>query len=52
MTDCDNLSDSKGNLTRIVNSKGVKRVPNSLSLADALRTNNTLFMDFIQRCLV
>ncbi|XP_062520597.1 dual specificity tyrosine-phosphorylation-regulated kinase 4-like [Corticium candelabrum] len=44
--------NSRGMLARVVNSKGVKRLPNSVKLADAVKTNNELFVDFVQHCLV
>ncbi|XP_038051740.1 dual specificity tyrosine-phosphorylation-regulated kinase 4-like [Patiria miniata] len=43
--------DSKGNPRCITNSKGKKRRPNSKDLSYAIKTNNTLFLDFIERCL-
>ncbi|XP_013889805.1 dual specificity tyrosine-phosphorylation-regulated kinase 4 [Austrofundulus limnaeus] len=43
--------DSKGNPRNITNSKGKKRKPNSIELSAALKTNDPLFLDFIQRCL-
>ena len=46
------MLDSRGMLARVVNSKGVKRLPNSVKLADAVKTNNELFVDFVQHCLV
>ncbi|XP_037538633.1 dual specificity tyrosine-phosphorylation-regulated kinase 4 [Nematolebias whitei] len=43
--------DSKGNPRNTTNSKGKKRKPNSIELSTALKTNDPLFLDFIQRCL-
>ncbi|XP_015588139.1 probable serine/threonine-protein kinase dyrk2 [Cephus cinctus] len=43
--------DSKGNPRCVTNSKGRKRRPGSRSLAIALRCNDTLFVDFVSRCL-
>lgn len=45
------FSDSKGNPRCITNSKGRKRKPGSKNLAIALRCNDTLFVDFVSRCL-
>ncbi|TRY54549.1 hypothetical protein DNTS_033413 [Danionella cerebrum] len=44
--------DSKGNPRNITNSKGKKRRPSSKDLATVLKTNDALFLDFIQRCLI
>uniref|UniRef100_A0A1A7XKM4 dual-specificity kinase n=2 Tax=Iconisemion striatum TaxID=60296 RepID=A0A1A7XKM4_9TELE len=43
--------DSKGNPRNITNSKGKKRKPSSIELSAALKNNDPLFLDFIQRCL-
>ncbi|XP_077597737.1 dual specificity tyrosine-phosphorylation-regulated kinase 4 isoform X2 [Stigmatopora nigra] len=43
--------DSKGNPRNTTNSKGKKRKPNSKELSTTLKTNDTLFLDFITRCL-
>uniref|UniRef100_A0A1A8DUA9 dual-specificity kinase n=1 Tax=Nothobranchius kadleci TaxID=1051664 RepID=A0A1A8DUA9_NOTKA len=43
--------DSKGNPRNITNSKGKKRKPSSVELSAALKNNDPLFLDFIQRCL-
>ncbi|KAM4553884.1 dual specificity tyrosine-phosphorylation-regulated kinase 4 isoform 2-T2 [Fundulus diaphanus] len=43
--------DSKGNPRNITNSKGKKRKPDSVEMSAALKTNDPLFLDFIQRCL-
>ncbi|KAJ0069584.1 hypothetical protein NL108_010409, partial [Boleophthalmus pectinirostris] len=43
--------DSKGNPRNITNSKGKKRRPGSKEMSEALKTNDALFLDFIQRCL-
>ncbi|XP_045061106.1 dual specificity tyrosine-phosphorylation-regulated kinase 4 isoform X3 [Coregonus clupeaformis] len=43
--------DSKGNPRNITNSKGRKRRPNSKDLASILKTNDPLFLDFLQHCL-
>ncbi|XP_047202734.1 dual specificity tyrosine-phosphorylation-regulated kinase 4 isoform X3 [Girardinichthys multiradiatus] len=43
--------DSKGNPRNITNSKGKKRKPDSIEMSAALKTNDPLFLDFIQRCL-
>ncbi|KAK5609527.1 Dual specificity tyrosine-phosphorylation-regulated kinase [Crenichthys baileyi] len=42
--------DSKGNPRNITNSKGKKRKPDSIEMSAALKTNDPLFLDFIQRC--
>ncbi|XP_076878123.1 dual specificity tyrosine-phosphorylation-regulated kinase 4 isoform X2 [Brachyhypopomus gauderio] len=44
--------DSKGNPRNITNSKGKKRRPDSKDLGSVLKTNDAMFLDFIQRCLV
>ncbi|XP_011298693.1 dual specificity protein kinase pom1 [Fopius arisanus] len=43
--------DSKGNPRCVVNSKGRKRRPGNKTVAIALRCNDTLFVDFVSRCL-
>lgn len=43
--------DSKGNPRNITNSKGKKRRPSSKELSEVLKTNDALFLDFVQRCL-
>uniref|UniRef100_A0A3Q2XLH3 dual-specificity kinase n=1 Tax=Hippocampus comes TaxID=109280 RepID=A0A3Q2XLH3_HIPCM len=43
--------DSKGNPRNTTNSKGKKRRPSSKDLSTTLKTNDTLFLDFITRCL-
>ncbi|KDR18363.1 dual specificity tyrosine-phosphorylation-regulated kinase 4 isoform X2 [Zootermopsis nevadensis] len=43
--------DSKGNPRCITNSKGRKRKPGSKDLATAIRCSDTLFVDFISKCL-
>ncbi|XP_033210211.1 DYRK-family kinase pom1-like isoform X2 [Belonocnema kinseyi] len=43
--------DSKGNPRCLTNSKGRKRRPGSKSVAIALRCHDTLFVDFVSRCL-
>ncbi|XP_048113102.1 dual specificity tyrosine-phosphorylation-regulated kinase 4 [Alosa alosa] len=43
---------SKGNLKNITNSKGKVHHPNSKHLASVLRTNDTLFLDFLKGCLM
>uniref|UniRef100_A0A4W3IJZ0 dual-specificity kinase n=1 Tax=Callorhinchus milii TaxID=7868 RepID=A0A4W3IJZ0_CALMI len=42
--------DSKGHPKTITNSKGRKRRPNSKKLANILRTNDLLFIDFLKGC--
>ncbi|PKI83878.1 dual-specificity kinase [Malassezia vespertilionis] len=44
--------DSTGTPRPVVNSRGHRRRPNSKSLAQAVRSNNDLFLDFIARCLI
>ncbi|XP_041110261.1 dual specificity tyrosine-phosphorylation-regulated kinase 4-like isoform X3 [Polyodon spathula] len=44
--------DSKGSPRNTTNSKGKKRCPNSKDLASVLKTNDTLFLDFLRGCLV
>lgn len=44
-------ADSKGNPRNVTNSKGKKRRPNTKDLASLLKTNDTLFLDFIRHCL-
>lgn len=43
--------DSKGQPRCITNSKGKKRKPHSKDLSQAIKTNDTNFLDFIRRCL-
>ncbi|KAI9304494.1 kinase-like domain-containing protein [Cunninghamella echinulata] len=43
--------DSQGNARVVVNSKGKRRSPGTKNLAQVLRCNDPLFLDFIQRCL-
>ncbi|ORZ23342.1 kinase-like domain-containing protein [Absidia repens] len=43
--------DSHGNARSVVNSKGKRRQPATKPLAHALRSNDLLFLDFIQGCL-
>ncbi|KAF7730678.1 hypothetical protein EC973_001627 [Apophysomyces ossiformis] len=43
--------DSNDNPRIFTNSRGKKRRPGSKTLAHALRCNDTLFLDFIERCL-
>ncbi|XP_076270757.1 dual-specificity tyrosine phosphorylation-regulated kinase 2 isoform X2 [Rhynchophorus ferrugineus] len=43
--------DSRGNPRYIVNTKGRKRKPGSKNLAMVLRCTDSLFIDFISRCL-
>lgn len=43
--------DSRCSPRNITNSKGRKRKPGSKTLSQALRCNDTLFNDFIGRCL-
>lgn len=44
--------DTIGNPKLVVNSKGKKRRPGSKTLAQALKCNDPLFLDFIARCLI
>ncbi|KAF8967403.1 hypothetical protein BGZ46_000176 [Entomortierella lignicola] len=44
--------DPLGNPKLVVNSKGKKRRPASKSLAQALKCNDPLFLDFISKCLI
>ncbi|KAG0030073.1 hypothetical protein BGZ81_003115 [Podila clonocystis] len=44
--------DTVGNPKLVVNSKGKKRRPGSKTLAQALKCNDPLFLDFIARCLI
>ncbi|XP_020628442.1 dual specificity tyrosine-phosphorylation-regulated kinase 4-like [Orbicella faveolata] len=44
-------TDSKGNPRSMTNSKGRKRQVNGKELSAALKTNDALFVDFINRCL-
>lgn len=43
--------DSKGNPRCITNSKGKKRRPGSKDLSTTLKSNETLFVEFIAKCL-
>lgn len=43
--------DSRGTPRCITNSKGRKRKPASKTLSQALRCNDTVFIDFVTRCL-
>lgn len=43
--------DSKGNPRCVTNTKGRKRKPGTKNLAIALRCNDTLFLNFISKCL-
>ena len=45
------LTDSYGNPRLVPNSRGKKRKPNSKTLAQVLRCNDQLFVDFVSRCL-
>lgn len=45
------VADSKGNPRCITNSKGRKRKPGSKELAFAIRCNDTVFVDFVAKCL-
>jgi dual specificity tyrosine-phosphorylation-regulated kinase 2/3/4 len=45
-------SDSTGAPRPVVNSKGRRRRPGTKSLAQVLRTDDHLFVDFIAKCLV
>lgn len=44
-------ADSKGNPRSMTNSKGKKRQVNGKELSAALKTNDALFLDFLNRCL-
>ncbi|XP_015775409.1 PREDICTED: dual specificity tyrosine-phosphorylation-regulated kinase 2-like isoform X1 [Acropora digitifera] len=44
-------TDSKGNPRSMTNSKGKKRHVNGKELSQALKTNDALFVDFLNRCL-
>ncbi|KAI9240711.1 MAG: kinase-like domain-containing protein [Podila humilis] len=44
--------DAVGNPKLVINSKGKKRRPGSKTLAQALKCNDPLFLDFIARCLI
>ncbi|KAG0325584.1 hypothetical protein BG000_001741, partial [Podila horticola] len=48
----DRSSHTIGNPKLVVNSKGKKRRPGSKTLAQALKCNDPLFLDFIARCLI
>ena len=43
--------DSRGVPRCITNSKGRKRKPGSKTLSQSLRCNDTLFIDFVSKCL-
>ncbi|XP_063700852.1 dual specificity tyrosine-phosphorylation-regulated kinase 2 isoform X2 [Culicoides brevitarsis] len=43
--------DSRGNPRTTTNSKGRKRKPGSKTISQALRCNDTLFIDFVTKCL-
>lgn len=43
--------DSRGTPRCITNTKGRKRKPGSKTLSQALRCNDTLFIDFVSKCL-
>jgi serine/threonine protein kinase len=45
------FTDSYGNPRLVPNSRGKKRKPNSKTLAQVLRCNDHLFVDFVSRCL-
>lgn len=45
------LTDSKNNPRSMTNSKGKKRQVNGKELSAALKTNDALFVDFINKCL-
>ncbi|KAF9370823.1 hypothetical protein CPB97_002434, partial [Podila verticillata] len=44
--------DAVGNPKLVVNSKGKKRRPGSKTLAQALKCNDPLFLDFLAKCLI
>ncbi|XP_005989339.2 dual specificity tyrosine-phosphorylation-regulated kinase 4 isoform X2 [Latimeria chalumnae] len=44
--------DSKGSPRNITNSKGKKRHPSSKDLASVLKTNDSVFLDFLKGCLM
>ncbi|KAL0245960.1 hypothetical protein GEMRC1_007176 [Eukaryota sp. GEM-RC1] len=44
--------DSIGNPIITANSRGRKRKPGTRDLAQAVRSNNSVFIDFIKQCLV
>uniref|UniRef100_V5EEB8 dual-specificity kinase n=2 Tax=Kalmanozyma brasiliensis (strain GHG001) TaxID=1365824 RepID=V5EEB8_KALBG len=44
--------DSTGQPRPVVNSKGKRRRPNSKTLAQALKSDDELFVDFIAKCLI
>ncbi|SNX87041.1 related to putative dual specificity protein kinase pom1 [Melanopsichium pennsylvanicum] len=44
--------DSTGQLRPVVNSKGKRRRPGSKTLAQALKSDDELFVDFIGKCLI
>uniref|UniRef100_A0A1L8DKI9 dual-specificity kinase n=1 Tax=Nyssomyia neivai TaxID=330878 RepID=A0A1L8DKI9_9DIPT len=43
--------DSRGSPRSVINSKGRKRKPGSRTLSSALRCSDSLFVDFVNRCL-
>ncbi|XP_055712014.1 dual specificity tyrosine-phosphorylation-regulated kinase 2 isoform X1 [Phlebotomus papatasi] len=43
--------DSRGSPRSVINSKGRKRKPGTKTLASALRCSDSLFIDFVSRCL-
>lgn len=47
----ESFIDSRGNPRTVTNSKGRKRKPGSKTIAQALRCNDTLFIDFVSKCL-
>ncbi|KAF9388536.1 hypothetical protein CPC16_006455 [Podila verticillata] len=44
--------DSAGNPKIVVNSKGKKRKPGTKTLGQSLKCNDTVFLDFISKCLI
>ncbi|KAL3319901.1 Dual specificity tyrosine-phosphorylation-regulated kinase [Cichlidogyrus casuarinus] len=44
--------DSKGNPRNLTNSRGKKRYPNSKMLEEAMKVNDSKFVDFVRMCLV
>ena len=43
--------DSKKNPRPVYNKKGEERIPNSKSLAKVVKSNDVVFLDFIDKCL-
>ena len=43
--------DNKGNIKPVYNKKGEERVPNSKTLPRVVKSNDTVFLDFIDKCL-